>query len=120
MFVTVFNPTDTPVVVDGTTGASCLGLSWAPADENDPVVEAAVKAGRLHVYPQPLEAGPGQSEEAVAAVAATAAKNAEAAAKAADAKAAKADDKPAGLPAASDTTDTAAAEAPATTSGGKN
>jgi hypothetical protein len=76
MFVTVYNPTETPQGVNAKTGATVPGLSWAGGvDPDDPVVKAGGEGGRLHVYRQPLDAGPGQNPEAVAAVKVTAEAN---------------------------------------------
>jgi hypothetical protein len=66
MLVTAHNVTDSPIVVTP-EGHSLGGGEWGTVEDTyDPVIDA-VGRGAIHLFPQGIEAGPGQNPDAVAA-----------------------------------------------------
>lgn len=69
MFATAYNSTDTAQVVD-VEGRTIDAHGFGTVDTTDDATKALAEAGVLHIFPD-LEAGPGQSEAAEAAIATT-------------------------------------------------
>lgn len=69
MYATAHNASDSPVVIDA-EGRTIEGGGFGTVDTTADEVKDLAEDGVLHIFPE-LQAGPGQSEEAEAAIAQT-------------------------------------------------
>lgn len=66
MYKTAYNTTDSPVVVDE-EGRVLGGREWGTVDDTFEGVKRGAAEGRLHVFHQRFDEGPGQNPDAIAA-----------------------------------------------------
>lgn len=70
MYVTAYNSSKDPVVVDA-SGHTLGGEEWGTVDSTSDEVKAAADSGKLHLFPNGLGDSAGQAKEALEAAART-------------------------------------------------